>query len=97
MIESKSSTLLESKSLTLKWPGWTGALAFGLGLLAIFVVRVIREWPLAVAFQNFAFKDTGSFRYVNSLLDMGLRPSVDFGFSYGPVSYTHLDVYKRQS
>ena len=83
MIESKSSTLLESKSLTLKWPGWTGALAFGLGLLAIFVVRVIREWPLAVAFQNFAFKDTGSFRYVNSLLDMGLRPSVDFGFSYG--------------
>jgi hypothetical protein len=83
MYESKSSTLLESKSLTLRWPRWTGALAFGLGLWAIFVVRVIREWPLAMAFQNFAFKDTGSFRYVNSLLDMGLRPSVDFGFSYG--------------
>jgi hypothetical protein len=75
--------MVESKSSTLKWPGWIGGLAFALGLLTIFVMRVILEWPMAVAFQNFAFKDTGSFRYVNTLLDMGLRPSVDFGFSYG--------------
>jgi hypothetical protein len=73
----------ELKRSTSRRPVWIGGLAFGLGLLAIFVVRVILEWPMAVAFQNFAFKDTGSFRYVNTLLDMGLRPSVDFGFSYG--------------
>ncbi len=49
------------------------------GLLAIFCgARVTLEWPMALGFSNFAFKDTGSFRYVNSLLEMGLRPSVDF-------------------
>jgi hypothetical protein len=75
--------MFESKSPTSRRPGWIGGLAFGLGLLAIFAMRVALEWPMALAFSNFAFKDTGSFRYVNHLLEIGLRPSVDFGFSYG--------------
>jgi hypothetical protein len=75
--------MVSSKGSTSRWPGWIGGLAFALGLLAIFVIRVTLEWPMALAFVNFAFRDTGSFRYVNHLLDLGLRPSVDFGFSYG--------------
>jgi hypothetical protein len=75
--------LTELKTSTSRWPGWIAGLAFGLGILTIFVMRVIFEWPMVVAFQNFTIRDTGSFRYVNSLLDMGLRPSVDFGFYYG--------------
>jgi len=75
--------MVESKSSTSKRPGWIGGLVFGLGLLSIYVLRVALEWPMALAFPNFAFRDTGSFAYLNHLLDMGLRPSVDFGFSYG--------------
>jgi len=75
--------MVESKSFTSRRPAWIAGMAFGLGLLAVFVMRVILEWPMVLAFQNFVIRDTGSFRYVNSLLDMGLRPSVDFGFYYG--------------
>ena len=93
VLESENPAVLEPRSLTFGWPRWTGALAFGLGLLAIFVVRVTLEWPMALGFSNFAFKDTGSFRYVNSLLEMGLRPSVDFGFSYGMLGLLVQRIY----
>lgn len=73
----------ESKSSTSRRSGSISGFAFALGLLAIYVFRVALEWPMSLAFPNFAFRDTGSFSYLNSLLDMGLRPSVDFGFSYG--------------
>jgi hypothetical protein len=73
----------ESKNSKSHSMGSVKGLAFGLGLLAIFIIRVVLEWPMALAFPNFAFRDTGSFAYLNHLLDLGLRPSVDFGFSYG--------------
>jgi hypothetical protein len=75
--------MVGSKSSISRQQGWIAGLAFGLGLIAIFVLRIILEWPMALGFQNFIIRDTGSFRYVNTLLDMGLRPSVDFGFYYG--------------
>jgi hypothetical protein len=73
----------ELKNSTSRRPNRIRGLAFGLGLLAIYVLRVALEWPMALAFPNFAFRDTGSFAYLNHLLNLGLRPSVDFGFSYG--------------
>ena len=45
---------------------------------------------LLVAFANIGTQGTGS--YVNCMIVKSGMPKV----SYKPVSYTHLDVYKRQ-
>lgn len=65
---------------------------FFIGLCTMVALRVVFLLPLELDFRNFAFRDLGSFQHVDRLLELGLRPGVDFGFTYGllPVLLQHI-------
>ena len=65
---------------------------FPLGLTLIVALRVVFWLPSELSFHNFAFMDLGSFQHVDRLIGLGLRPGVDFGYTYGllPVLLQHL-------
>jgi hypothetical protein len=65
---------------------------FFIGLSIMVALRVVFLLPSILDFRNFAFRDLGSFQHVDRLIGLGLRPGVDFGFTYGllPVLLQHI-------
>ena len=65
---------------------------FFIGLFMMVALRFVFLLPSELDFRNFAFRDLGSFQHVDRLIGLGLRPGVDFGFTYGllPVLLQHL-------
>jgi hypothetical protein len=65
---------------------------FPLGLILIVVIRAVFSLPWELSFHNFAFMDLGGFQHVDRLIGQGLRPGVDFGYTYGllPLLIQHL-------
>jgi hypothetical protein len=56
---------------------------FPLGLTLIVTLRAVFSLPSELSFHNFAFMDLGGFQHVDRLIGEGLRPGVDFGYTYG--------------
>ncbi len=65
---------------------------FPLGLTLVVVFRAVFSLPSELSFHNFAFMDLGGFQHVDRLIGEGLRPGVDFGYTYGllPLLLQHL-------
>jgi hypothetical protein len=51
--------------------------------LAEVLVLALAQLPLSLAWRDFAFMDQGANLAVQTLLDRGLVPTVDFGYTYG--------------
>jgi hypothetical protein len=56
---------------------------FLIGLSLMVALRVVFLLPSELDFRDFAFRDLGSFQHVDRLIGQGLRPGMDFGFTYG--------------
>jgi hypothetical protein len=90
----------EAVQVTMESPKQTGTYMsksgrhwlFPLGLTLIVAVRAVFWLPSELSFRNFAFWDLGSFQHLDRLIGQGLRPGVDFGYTYGllPVLIQHL-------
>ncbi len=83
--ESTNQKADSASNPTLSWP-------FLIGLFLIVTLRIVLVLPSILDFRNFAFRDIGSFQTVDRLIGLGLRPAVDFGFTYGllPVLLQHI-------
>jgi hypothetical protein len=60
-----------------------GYRALTLLFLAEVLVLALARLPLSLSWANFAFMDEGANLAVQTLLDRGLVPTVDFGYGYG--------------
>jgi hypothetical protein len=65
---------------------------FLIGLSLVIALRVVFLLPSELDFRNLAFRDLGSFQHIDRLIGLGLRPGVDFGYTYGllPVLLQHI-------
>lgn len=70
----------------LETAGWSSRFGYGaltaLLLAEVLVLTVVRL-PMSLSWDNFAFMDQGANLAVQTLLDRGLVPTVDFGYIYG--------------
>lgn len=58
---------------------------WALGLAAT-VLSTVNDVSSSLVFLSWAVSDAGSTAALNDLLSAGLRPNVDFGYTYGPLS-----------
>jgi len=75
--EISPSALLEVPQTTFVY--WT------LGLAAT-LLSTVNDVSSSLVFLSWAVSDAGSTAALNDLLSAGLRPNVDFGYTYGPLS-----------
>jgi hypothetical protein len=65
------------------WQSGFGARTLIVVLLSEVVVLALAHLPLSLSWDAFAFMDEGANLSVQTLLDRGLVPTVDFGYPYG--------------
>ena len=63
--------------------GWRGEAALTAWFVAVVLAVGLMKLPEALGFAKFAWHDSGVDLTIQSLLDRGLRPTVDFGYIYG--------------
>jgi hypothetical protein len=71
------------------------AWAFAAALCVETLLLLAARWPVAKGFGGFAFGDLGGNLTVTALARRGLRPMVDFGWSYGTLPVLLGDLWFR--